>query len=68
MDKRHRAPYPVHVTDQFSLSELESELNNSENTFREHSFCRIPRFGHKYKKFNPTIYGPRQSSRGDVGV
>ena len=68
MDKWHEAPYPVHVADEFSSSNSESDLNNSDNIFKEHSFDRIPRFGCKHKKFNPTIYGPRQSSRGDVGV
>ena len=68
MDKRHGAPYPVHIADEFSSSESDGELNSSQNTCHKHSFDRIPRFGHKHKKFNPTIYGPRQSSRGDVGV
>ena len=68
MDKRHSAPYPVHLADEFSSSESDGELNSSQNTLCECSFDRIPRFGHKHKKFNPTIYGPRQSSQGDVGV
>ena len=68
MDKRCSAPYPVHLADEFSSSESDGELNSSQNTFHEHSFDRIPRFGCKHKKINPTIYGPRQSSQEDIGV
>ena len=68
MDKWHGAPYPVHVADEFSSWSSDDDINSSQNTFCEHSFDRIPRFGHKCKIFNPIIYGPRESSRGDVGV
>ena len=68
MDKHGGPPYPVHVLDQFSTCDSEDTNNNSSVKFHEHSFDCIPRICHKHKKFNPTIYGPRQSSHGDVGV
>ena len=68
MDKCRGAPYPVHIIDEFSSSESENRDDNSSQIFHEHSFDCIPRNCPKCKKFNPTIYGPWQSSRGDVGV